>query len=370
MDTTSSEPGPIPQTVLRSLLEAALSAPSGDNCQPWKIVLRPAGFDVRFEPARAEAILDVNGLASRMALGALLENAQIFARAHGLSLRWLLDPEPGDPLLQARVLIERAEVPTEDLARWLPERHTNRHPYATTPLAAQERVLLEAEAVAPAEVRLLTDRPRIETFARLVEVADRTRAETKRAHEDLHRWLRWTPEEVTRTRDGLDVATLGLGIPERLVLSTLRPWSRARVANALGGSKTTGEYGRKLALKSGAIGVITIPALTPAMAVTAGRAMERAWLRATMLGLGFSPLATLPLLGLRAEAFGGDGLSPRHAEKLRVAHAELRLLVGARPEQQILFAFRVGHNPPRAVRALRRTLEDVVTPVPTSGRDG
>lgn len=368
MDTTSSESGPLPQTVLRSLLEAALSAPSGDNCQPWKIVLRPTGFDVRFEPERAEAILDVDGLASRMALGALLENALIFARAHGFSVRWLLDPEPRDPRLQARVMIEGVEPSAEDLAPTLPERHTNRHPYATTPLLSQETALLEAESIEPARIQLLTDRPRIEAFATLVEVADRTRAETKRAHEDLHRWLRWTPEEVRSTRDGLDVATLGLGIPERLVLSTLRPWSRARVANALGGSKTTGEYGKKLAMKSGAIGVISVPDLTPATAVAAGRAMERVWLRATKLGLGFSPLATLPLLGLRAEALGGDGLSAHHTEKLRGAYADLRLLVGARPGQHVLFAFRVGHNPPPAVRALRRSLDSVVTPSPALPR--
>lgn len=360
MDTTLTEPGPLPRPLLRSVLDAALAAPSGDNCQPWRIVLGPSGFDVRFDPERAAALLDVHSLASRMSLGALVENARIFAREGGLSLQWELDPDPADPLLYARVSLRRSVRDTDDLAPVIFERHTNRHPFDTLPLTASEVSLLEMEAVPPAHIALLTDRPRIDHFAQLVETADRCRAESRQAHEDLHRWVRWTPAEAARTRDGLDVRTLGLAPLERIVLAALRPWFRARVVNALGGARATGAYGRKLALRCGAIGLISVPEVTPALAVAAGRAMERAWLRATKLGLGFSPLATLPFLALRAVEPNGDGLQRRHVEKLRQADGELHRLAGTPPGRRILFAFRVGHHPPPVVRALRLPLESVV----------
>lgn len=358
MDTTHSEPAPVPPSVLRSVLDAALAAPSGDNCQPWRIVLRPSGFDVRFVAQRAAALLDVNGLASRISLGALLENASICARGNGCGLRWELDPDPDDPLLHACVSVGGSVRDTDELAPVLLERQTNRHRFSTQPLTTNEAHQLEREAVSPADIVLLTDRPRIDRFARLAAIADRARAENQQAHEDLHRWVRWTADEAERTRDGLDVRTLGLAPFERAILAALRPWSLARVANILGGSRATGAYGRKLALRSGAIGLISVPNLTPAHAVAAGRAMERAWLRATRLGLGFSPLATLPLLGLRAEESGS--LSPRHSQQVGRANAELHLLAATPPGRRILFAFRVGHHPLAAVRALRLPLEDVL----------
>ena len=347
--------------VFEAILEAALKAPSGDNTQPWQFVPRPFGFEVRFVPERAAALLDVSSLASRMSLGALLENARIAGRAQGAMCHWQLDPDPADPLLWARVTLTASDPVQEELSEAIEHRHTNRKVFDKKPLGDDVIRALSSEGAAPVGLHWLTERKPIHDLARLVARADAIRAESRIAHDDLYRWLRWTPEEAERTRDGLDVRTLELAPHERLALPVMKSWALTRVANAFGGAAASASYGKRLALGSGAVGLLTVPAVTPALAVEAGHVMERVWLRATQRGLGFSPMAPLVLLTLRVDLLGGEALSSRHIARLSELRTALRALFGLANDEHALFCFRIGHSEPAQVRALRRRLSDTLT---------
>ena len=235
-----SQPAPLPApssapsldpALVAALLDAALTAPSGDNCQPWRLVPRADGaFDLRFVPARAASIFDVEDLASRMALGALLETLRIAASAAGVSARWRCDPDRADPELWARLWLDARAQPADDLAGAIRDRYTHRGRYDGAPLSPTDAAALRAQRASPARLHLITDAARLAAVAGLIGEADRIRSECRRAHEDLQRWLRFDDGAVRATRDGLDVRTLGLGPVERPMLRLLRPWGRMRVA--------------------------------------------------------------------------------------------------------------------------------------------
>ena len=344
----------------RSIIEAAIRAPNGENCQPWRFALTVTGFDVWFIPGRAASLFDVSDLGSRMALGALLETAQLAGRPVGVGVRWELDPDPTAPLLWARVSLDSCEAQAEPLAAAIALRQTNRLPYERTPLTAGEQASLLAEVGPAARVCLATDRVRIERIAQLTAVADKIRIENQQAHAGLHRWLRWTAAEVEATRDGLDVGGLCVKGKELWVLRFLRPWWRMRLAASLGVARIMASYTHRNVESSGAILCVSVRELSPVTAVAAGQVLQRAWLRVTQLGLSAAPLGAPTLFPLRLEHSGRDAFGPRHAEMLAPLPAALRGVFGLDEGERALLMLRVGRAAPMPVWSLRRTVDDLV----------
>ncbi len=72
-------------TVIESILERARWAPSGDNSQPWRFeVCSPRHVAVHAFDTRRHCVYDIDGEASQISVGALLETMRICASAHGL----------------------------------------------------------------------------------------------------------------------------------------------------------------------------------------------------------------------------------------------------------------------------------------------
>ena len=107
-------------TIAEDVLDLARFAPSGDNSQPWRFVLRGGdAFDVYGYDTSDHCVYDLDGWASHLAHGMLLETIGIAATRHGrkanvelpgddslrpLRYRVRLDADPAareDPLLDA-----------------------------------------------------------------------------------------------------------------------------------------------------------------------------------------------------------------------------------------------------------------------------
>jgi hypothetical protein len=356
---------PAPTIELGELLDivrGALTAPSGDNTQPWQFRVRDDGFQVCFLPERAGSPLDPGGLASRLALGAVLEAARLRALAHGLRADFHLWPDPADPLLWAQVRLARPTrtPPPDPLDAMLERRCTNRAPFDGSALTAPERLLLESERSSSIRCVLLPRREDIAEMATLCGLAERCRAELRAAHEDLHRWLRWTADEAERTRDGLDVRTLGIGRAEQQLLRCFAPWSWMRWAVRFGAARLQGFYARRLVARASAVGVLIMSSREPCTEVRAGQLLLRQWLRATALGLAFSPMAALPLLVERIATPGDQPLPSTVARRLTKELPRIAHTCGLEPGERAVFVFRIGRAAFPAVRALRRNLIDVV----------
>jgi hypothetical protein len=131
------------------------------------------------------------------------------------------------------------------------------------------------------------------------------------------------------------------------------------VANRLGASRSFGAHAANLARSASALGVLTVPSLDPGALCALGQTMQRVWLRATWLGLAFSPLAALPLLSLRIEHHGGEGLSRDAIDTIHATGAALRERFGLAAGEHPLFLFRVGRARPPEIRSLRRHAEEI-----------
>lgn len=352
---------PVQREELLPLLELGLRAPSGDNCQPWKFVVRPGEVEVWFDEPRGRALLDTGYLGSRLGLGALLESLLLAGRPRGVQVAWTLDPDAARPTFWALVRCTRAAPVADALADALSERHTNRSQFETTPLTAEDEAALVAEAVPGTRMRLLSDREKLVTLADQVAATDRIRVKNPRAHRELYHWLRWSKEQAEATRDGLDVRTLNATAGQLFALRAMTPWPVAQLAHLVGGANVSGEFARKQVQQCGAMGLITFERQTPALATEAGRSFMRVWLRVTQRKLALCPHAALPLLVLRAEVLDGAELDAGAVKEIRAIAPVFRQLFGAAPTEQPLMMFRVGRAPPFPVRSLRRDVRELVS---------
>lgn len=340
---------------IHSLLEMALLAPSADNSQPWRFTVDENGFDVWFDESRGTDSLDPQKLFPRQGLGSLLETARIAGTARGLLVRWVVSPGQGAGTHWARAEVTRVAVVCDDLASAIEDRCSNRRLFDRSALGATQTAALQAEVSGGVELKLFTQRGTISELARLVGLAERIRLETRTAHEDLHRWLRWSAAQADATRDGLDVRALELSSTQRLGLRFFRPWSRMKLAIPLGGQALVSSHTRKLAASSSALGVLRV---RPDEAVAAGATLQRIWLRATRLGLAFSPLCALPTLSLLSEEVAA---SVARQPWLREAKEAFASILQSEADGRVpLMLFRIGRAQAPAVRSLRRPLKELL----------
>jgi nitroreductase len=156
---------------------AATLAPSMHNTQPWRYRLTDGCLDVSGDPERQLPVADPHGWGVQLACGAAVANAVLALAAAGVVTGVDLLPEPERPTLLARVRPTGTRPATPDeweLARAIPRRHSNRHPFASTPVPALARTALRTAAAAHgAWLELLVGRQPVALVAEIIAAADR-----------------------------------------------------------------------------------------------------------------------------------------------------------------------------------------------------
>lgn len=203
--------------------------------------------------------------------------------------------------------------------------------------------------------------PAMGQVAALAAQSDRILFENRALHGGLYRWLRWSPADTERTRDGMPVASLELSLLERPGFRLLCSWRWARLLSALGITRLLPLRAWQIYRRSGAIALLTVTGRRREDFVRAGDVLERIWLTAALRGLAFQPITGITLLLLRLELAGGEGLSPRHRHLVETLGRQLvdvfPVMRGAAP----VMLFRLGTAPPPSARALRRASETLLS---------
>ena len=349
--------------MLKSILELARWAPSGDNLQPWRFEI--LGEDrLRLHIRRENDVYDFGGAATRATSGVMLETLRIAASTQARGMKWVLAFEDAASI---KFEINFPQVPTlalDPLAAWIKKRSVDRRPYQMQALTQVEKYALQS-AVGPVfQIRWF------ETFAekwaitRLNARATWLRLsipETFAIHQRIIDWdNRLSPDRVPAEAVGLDPMT------RRLMKWALGNWSRASFLNRYlaGPLMPVVEMDVVPGLRCAAHFAFTC-AQTPTSLdetfLATGQALQRFWLTATSLGLVMQPsFATLAFAyyGERACEFS---IEPTAAKKANAVAEEFRLRFGVGSDQAS-FLGRIGRQvaaPPNS-RSTRRELTELI----------
>jgi nitroreductase len=348
--------------VISAVVEAAIQAPSGDNCQPWHFRWDGEHLRILFLAGRAESLYDIRSLASWISLGAVVTNMTLAAAQFGFHAAVELFPAGAVPGTVAVVRFETGSVAADQLAEAIPARCVNRRPYRQEPLPAGVREELQALAASYTGTRLswVDTEPAKGRIAALAAQNDRILFENRALHDGVYSWIRWTRAEAERRRDGMPAETLELGPLERPGMRLLGSWRWARLAAALRISRVLPARARRIYQRSGAIALLSVRGDQPADFVHGGEVLERIWLTATRHGIAFQPITGITFLLLRMRLAGGEGLGTEHRKLLDRISAEFKSVLPEGAAENPIMLFRLGLAPPPSGRAPRLPLEQIL----------
>lgn len=348
---------PISAAEATRLIEAAVLAPSAGNLQPWRFMLGDGRLLVFHDGALGDSPLDGGRLIPAIDMGTCLENIRLKALELGMETRISAYPT-ADHRLVASVEFTGSAPEQDPLATLMSARCTNRRKGDARELPGTVAHELDAAAagVAGCAAHVIADRVALGRMAEVIGSAERLRVLHPWGHHDLFRKeLRWTTSGVERPVDGLEMATLELKNTEevgfrvaadRRAMDLLAEWDAGR-----GFMKMNRE---NFASASGLLLISCVDTSREGL-LHAGRAVQRAWLKATELGIAVHPCAAPILLSHHVRHGNGIGMEPRYRKELLQlfgALSDFFALAGREP----VFMMRLSYAPPPTVRSLRRTL--------------
>ncbi|HVJ21400.1 MAG TPA: Rv1355c family protein [Polyangiaceae bacterium] len=352
-------------TQIETLVAYAVTAPSGGNCQPWKFVYRLGELACRFDEERSRTLLDFDHTASFMAIGAAMENLRLAALAMGQNPTLGAFPEPEDPHLVCRVRFSaggRLSGEDEELFAAVGRRVTNRKLGRREPLEASVLESLRKTATdARAALDLRSDPGELDTLAGIVARGERLRLLNHRMHAEMMGEVRWTSRDVDATRDGLDLNTLELTPTDLAGMRLVSSWSLMDVVKKLEAGHGLERATRKSIAAASAMGLLTYAGTDHRAWFEAGRALERVWLRATLLGLAFQPMTALLYLFARVARGGGSDLDQRELAELAALRSDFEGVFSSDARRAEVMLFRLARCGPASARSLRRPTSDVLT---------
>ncbi|ALP54881.1 thiamine biosynthesis protein ThiF [Candidatus Tenderia electrophaga] len=360
----SAEVAQTPGGTLEHILDLARWAPSGDNTQPWRFeIIDQHHLVVHGRDTRDHVVYDLQGHASQMSLGALLESIAIAASGHGLRAEFQRRKGLPDTTPTFDVYFkDDPELTPSPLIPYLPLRTVQRRPMQTRPLGKRHKQEL-AESLGPdfdvAWVEGLSGRWQAARLMFRNAGLRLTLPEAYAVHRDVIEWdARYSNERIPDQAVGVDPLTA------RLMRWTLQSWQRVRFMNRYLAGTLMPRLQLDLIPGLACAGHFALLARQQPESVddfiAAGRAMQRFWLCATRLGLFIQPEMT-PLI---FHEYVRDGVpfssAAGMAQKAAKVSRGLAHLLGEDRADKAVFMGRLGFGPPPMARSLRRPLAQLM----------
>jgi hypothetical protein len=204
-DREPTDPKPLTDDeVARYMVAAAVWAPSVHNTQPWRFTARGAQISLWADAGRQLRVADPEGREMMISCGAALFTARLALRSLGYLPEVCLLPDPGQPLLIARVSWQRRVACTEfeqQLFGQVRQRRTHRGGFDPVPLPpGLLAALRQGAARYRAMLRVVADDGRRAALAAAIETAEHAQ---QLQSERVQEIARWAPAPGSARADGV-----------------------------------------------------------------------------------------------------------------------------------------------------------------------
>jgi hypothetical protein len=350
--------------VVEQILDLGRWSPSGDNAQPWRFeIIDDRHIVIHGHDTRTNCIYDLNGRASQISLGALIETITIGATRFGRKTEVSRRVNMPDDSPTFDVAFEDCPNTHESsLVSLIRSRCVQRRPLSTRSLSAVEKDNLQVAVGTGYTLHWLEGIFNRFKVAKILFTNARLRLRLPEAFETHIGSIEWGSQfsETGLPDQALGASKLTLRIMEVL----MRKWKRVNFFNKyLGGTLAPAvemDFIPSIACGAHFIIVAKSPARTIDNYVNAGRALQRFWLTAARIGLQLQPELT-PLIFSR---YDRDGIQlsklPEISQKARQIKNGLADLVGRDVALSAVFMGRIGAGKPAQSRSIRKPLADLI----------
>jgi hypothetical protein len=339
----------------RTLLGAAVKAPSGDNTQPWRFAVDSETLRIALyvDETRDPSPMNAGQGMSRVAVGAALENIFRAAKSKGWSV--CLE-RPTDAAL-AVVAIKDFRPSDAELEPAIAARVTNRRRYDGRPVSDDLIVQLQQATPAVDGIRVLWihDRPRLDNLASLMGRSDALMLSEPTMRRAFLENVRFDLPANAEPEEYLPLGSLELPFADRTAFRFLphvpdwvlrMGWARRKFAAAA----------RRLVRSASGLCVIVTANDSPENDLLIGRTLQRAWLSLTANGLAAQPMMSVAIME-NILRHGSPGLLQSVGrEHAATVVAEFRQLVPESGSDRLVFVMRLGCAEPPTCRTGRLPL--------------
>ena len=358
---------PDKETIIE-LISAASAAPSTGNDQPWKWLYQEGALYLFHNENRSFSFGDFQKTASFISLGAAYENLYVHALSLGLEPSYFFFPDYTTEKLVAIVRFKKLEdnmdlEPLKKLDKAIFRRHTNRNFAPKNPVGPDFLADLKnlAESIPGATIKYFTEEHDLRGLAMIIGACDKIRLLNKEGHYDfVHREMRWTNEEAERTRDGIDIQTLGLGHSLMAAMGVIKDEKVIEAVKEIGGGNALGMLAMRTVSTASALCLISVPGYNLKNFFEGGRAMERFWLEATNLKLAIHPLISPLYLFSRILHGNGEGLNENEVEKLRILREQFNKITHSTDDNSEIFLAKIAVADEPELKAHRLPISDIL----------
>lgn len=345
---------------IEKILDLARWAPSGDNTQVWRFEILADdhvlvhGFDTRHW-----CVYDLDGHASQLAVGALLETLTIAATAHALRADITRRPDTPDTHLLFDVrLVQDASIAPSPLLPCIETRSVQRRPMGSRVLDGGEKGALEA-AAAPYRIVWFDGFAARARIAKLNFDSAEIRLTIPEAYATHSRVIEWgarfSEDRIPEVAVGVDPLTA------KLMKFVMKSWPRVEFFNRwLFGTlapRVQLDFVPGLACSAHAYLIAPTRPTSIEDNISAGAAIQRLWLTCEKLGLQSQPEMTPLIFSHYARANKRFTEQPRaHAQAEDLA-SRLSLLLTDHDINLAVWACRIGRRRRTPGRSLRRPLK-------------
>ena len=353
----------VSKEIIDAIITAAGLAPSGGNMQPWKWIVKNNNVYLFHDEHYSFSLLDYNKYGSYVGLGAAIENAELKANELGYAVAINYFPLGKTDDLIAKLTFTKGNAEKDVLANFITTRYTNREKGEYEPINPTEIEQIEKaiKSIENADITFITDRDKINKVGNVVANADKVRMMHERGHHDTFVGeMRWNAEEVERTKDGIDIETVGVSAGEAAGFAMAKDYRAIKHLKDWDKGAAFEKLTKKVAAVSSAVALISMPNASIDNYIQGGRAVQRAWLAATKLGYAFQPISVPLFLFRRITEGKGVGFSVQDMENLKVIKAEYDSILQGYDEKGHIFMFRLGKANEPKIKSLRRELTDIL----------
>ena len=350
-------------SAIERIVSGAVTAPSGDNSQPWRFEWDGRTLAILHDEARGRHDLNRALHSSFLTLGCLLEAVRLAASLEGFvpAFRITLPRTPG-PSPWAVITFAAGAGGPDPMAAILPLRATDRRRYRGGRVDESVLASIRAESARFPNARIRFTDVYSEELLRYLAHADTFIWTHEPAHRDMMAAFRFSRREAEATRDGLPWPSLGISYPLSRLMKLSRSFTVQKALNAMGLLRKARSVSRAGITSSAALVCLTVVSLKEELLPEAGGLALAAWLRLNAHGYGVQPL-TIGSLSVFDALTGALSArtSAEHVELFRRGRDVLRRSFDLDAGEIPVWLLRTGASPPLAARArtLRRGLTEV-----------
>lgn len=352
-------------SVIENILEHARWAPSGDNMQTWRFeIIDAEHFVIHGYDTREHCVYDLQGHASQLAIGALIESIAIAASHFEHNTEFVLRENMPEQNPTIDVTINKdISVQADPLFSYLPIRSVQRRAFKTTPLTVEQIAMLEQSVGKFYKVQWIKSWRQRWQAATLMFKNGKLRLtmpEAFHTHSTIIEWgARYSKDKIPDKAVGLDPLAMGL------MKWALKSWERVKFLNTyLAGTLLPRiELDLLPGIRCAAHFVLVadqVPATTQDF-LNAGRSVQRFWLTATQLGLQIQPEMT-PLIftGYIQQdiEFTKEQSVNEFAQKIS---KQFESLLGKDVVENAVFIGRIGNGNAAYARSIRLSVSELLS---------